>query len=340
LSLLDDVAVNRLVNIRDGVATFALSAGTLVFLPEAPAPRRTVVWADRSGDTTPLPLELRTYWTPRLSPDGRQFAVVIDQGGRRNISIYRFDTRTLSAVTFDGDNWAPVWTRDGSRLAYLSRRDSVRHLMWQPVDANSPPESLASSRDDDLVPAAWSIDGRSLIYVNIPPNNNSDLRVLDIATRKVNEIPGMPARVTLPVLSPDGRWLAFSAFPGGMTGRPSIYLQSFPGPGPVQRIVEGAGAPLWSRDGKSLFFRSRRGSDSTLLADGIFEVAFDPSRGMPIGASRQLFRKPHADWLGVQGYDVATDGRFLMVLLDDSESVPRDFHVLLHVDDELKRRVP
>jgi hypothetical protein len=54
-----------------------------------------------------------------------------------------------------------------------------------------------------------------------------------------------------------------------------------------------------------------------------------------------LFRKAFAEdaWMGVAGYDVAPDGRFLLVIPDESESLPFDMHVMLHVDDELRRRV-
>ena len=152
---------------RNGVGNFALStAGTLVFLPQPPPPRRTLVWADRSGVTTPIPIEPRAFWTPRLSPDGRQFAVVVDDNGRRNIWVYRFDNATFLPIASEGLNRAPVWTRDGLRLAYLSERDGVRHLMSQPGDLSAPAESLLTSQSDELFPGGWSADGRSLVFVD------------------------------------------------------------------------------------------------------------------------------------------------------------------------------
>jgi hypothetical protein len=98
---------------------------------------------------------------------------------------------------------------------------------------------------------------------------------------------------------------------------------------------------VWSRDGEKIFFRSRRGAPSAYSGDGIFEMPFDRSRGIAAGPERQLFRKAFAGdaWMGVAGYDVAPDGRFLLVIPDESESLPFDMHVLLHVDDELRRRV-
>ena len=327
---------------RNGVGNFALStAGTLVFLPQPPPARRTLVWADPSGVTTPIPIEPRAFWTPRLSPDGRQFAVVVDDIRRRNIWVYRFDNATFLPIASEGLNRAPVWTRDGSGLTYLSERDGVRHLMSQPSDSSAPAESLLTSQSTELFPGGWSADGRSLVFVDSPPTDNSEVRVLQIEGRQVTAVPGIPPRSNRPVISPDGRWLAYGIGASEASGRPAIYVRPFPGPGPSRQFVDAAGQPVWSRDGAKLFFRSRRGAPQASSGDGIFEMPFDRSRGIAAGPERQLFRKAFAEdaYLGVAGYDVAPDGRFLLVIPDESESMRPDMNVLLNVDDELRRRV-
>ena len=113
--------------------------------------------------------------------------------GRRNIWIYRFDNATFLPIASEGINRAPVWTRDGLRLTYLSERDGVRHLMSQPSDSSAPAESLLTSQNDDLFPGSWSADGRSLVYVDQPPTDNSELRVLPIDGRQVATLSGIPA---------------------------------------------------------------------------------------------------------------------------------------------------
>ena len=74
--------------------------------------------------------------------------------------------------------------------------------------------------------------------------------------------------------------------------------------------------------------------------DGIFELPFDPVRGVAAGPERKLFRMAFTDWLGVPGFDVGPDGRFLLVLAAEQESFRADPNVVLHVDDELRRRAP
>jgi serine/threonine-protein kinase len=338
VKLLDRVATVP----RNGEGNFALSAGgTLVFWPQPPPPRRTLVWADRSGVTTPIPIEPRAFWTPRLSPDGRQFAVVVDDNGRRNIWIYRFDNATFLPIASEGLNRTPVWTRDGLRLAYLSERAGVRHLMSQPSDSSAPAESLLTSQSDDLFPGSWSADGRSLLFVDGPPTDNSEVRVLQIEGRQVTAVSGIPVRSNRPAISPDGRWLAYGLGPSAASGRPGIYVRPFPGPGPSRQFVDAASEPVWSRDGEKIFFRSKRGGPPVFSGDGIFEMPFDRTRGIAAGPERQLFRKAFAEdgLMGAAGYDVAPDGRFLLVIPDEAESLPFDMHVLLHVDDELRRRV-
>jgi Tol biopolymer transport system component len=312
-----------------------------VFQPQPPPAHRTLAWADRSGVTTPIPIEPRTFRTPRLSPDGRKFAVVVDDRGGRNIWIYRFDNATFLPIASEGINRAPVWTRDGLRLTYLSERDGVRHLMSQPSDSSAPAESLLTSQNGDLFPGSWSADGHSLVYVDQRRSGPSELRVLPIDGHQGAMLSGILAGSNRPAISPDGRWLAYGIRWSQASGQPAIYVRPFPGPGPSRQFVDAAGQPVWSRDGEKIFFRSRRGGSSASSGDGIFEMPFDRSRGIAAGPERQLFRKPFAEdaWADVAGYDVASDGRFLMVIPDESESLPFDMHVLLHVDDELRRRV-
>ena len=125
VQLQDGVSTNR----REGDARYALSdTGTLVFLPLPPPAQRTLAWVDRAGNTTPLPLEPRAYWTPRLSLDGGQFAVVVEDRETANIWIHRFDNGTFRPLTSHGRNWAPVWSRDGSHLNLCVRAEwSVAH---------------------------------------------------------------------------------------------------------------------------------------------------------------------------------------------------------------------
>jgi serine/threonine protein kinase len=330
VQLLDGVSMDP----REGDGHYALSeTGTLVFLPETPAARRTIAWVDRSGNATPLPIEPRTFWTPRLSPDGGQFAVVVQEDDSRHIWIHRLDNGAFNRLTDEGSNWSPVWSRDGTALFYTSVRNGAWQIMRQTVDRSAAPEMLLSSEHDELTPGDVSLDGRSLIFTSRSPTGTGVLRILDLEGRGTTAIRTAPPRVGMPILSPNGRWLGFT---GWSPVRPSIYVRPS-GEGPARLLMEAAGYTVWSRSGDRVFYRSRRGvADGS--SDGIFELPFDPVRGIATGPEKQLFRKSFSDWLGVPGFDVSSDGRFLLALSDEHESAPRTLNVLLHVDAELRRR--
>jgi hypothetical protein len=147
-------------------------------------------------------------------------------------------------------------------------------------------------------------------------------------------------------LSPDGRWLAYVSWTGGV--RPDIHVQPYPGPGLRRQVVEGGAEPVWSRDGRELFFRTRRGAaapaaDGSGPADeGIFALPFDRVRGEASGRPVQLFRGRFAtnSW-SVPMYDVTPDGRrFVMVMAGDEEFDPVHLTVVMNLGDELLRRAP
>ena len=111
--------------------------------------------------------------------------------------------------------------------------------------------------------------------------------------------------------SPDGRWIAYVS---DETGTYQVYLVPFPGPGPKIAVsIEGGLSPIWSQDGRELFFRK----GSKLMAAS---VAYEPT--MRIGQPVVLFDGPYnPDFMGHQRYDVSPDGkRFLMVENSGSSS--------------------
>jgi hypothetical protein len=98
----------------------------------------------------------------------------------------------------------------------------------------------------------------------------------------------------------------------------------------VQVSVDGGTEPVWSRDGRALFFR-----------DGVrmLAVSLIPDPTLP-GLPRVLFERPYAlSALGVADYDVGPDGRFLMIAEPNAGS-GQTLAVVQHWFEELKRLVP
>jgi len=318
---------------RDGHGNFRVSAsGSIVFQQEPSIEGRALAWVDRSGGETLLPLPPRAFTNPRLSPDGKRLAFVAKADDRRDIWIHDFATERLTQLTRDDDNVAPLWTRDGSRLTYTSSRGATQHVVWQSANGAGSPEELVSSRNR-LFANAWTADARTLVYVDSPPTDQSKIFVLSIGGTPQSRrwLPGERPRVQRhAALSPDGRWVAFTA---NDVGRGEIYVDAFPTAGARQQIsTEGGRKPTWSRDGRQLFYR---------IGPRMFAVAVDTTRGFVAGKPVLLFERPYyIDQDNGFDYDVAPDGRFLMIKPSEEEQTPPPLYVVANWIDEVTRRVP
>ncbi len=120
--LVSDEPVNAALSTSDsGAGQFAISKnGTLAYVPGGPPEgRRTLVWVDRNGDVEPLEAPPRSYWSPRLSPDGNWIALHAYTNMLAQIWVYDVPRNTVSLLSPEpGGN--PGWTPDGTRLVYSS----------------------------------------------------------------------------------------------------------------------------------------------------------------------------------------------------------------------------
>jgi eukaryotic-like serine/threonine-protein kinase len=326
------VVENAFTVIDSGVAAFSVASdGTLAYLPaEAPA-RRTLTWVDRSGKAEPLPAAPQAYDFPALSPDGRRVAVQISEGARNHIFVYELGTDLLRRITQEGSESRPLWSPDGKRLTYAARRNEERHLFWQPLDGSAAPQSLVVSRND-VWPGAWTPDGAALAFVESPPTEISDIKLVRPggATPSIEPLVAGPAEDLWPSLSPNGQWIVFASMD---RGEYQVYLRPFAGGAPIQISTDGGRQARWARDGREVFYRMR---------DRMMRVPIQTSPEFVVGKPEVLFTGVyHGSVSGPASYDVSPDGqRFLMVKPGDRERSPWVIHVVVDWRDELKRRVP
>ncbi len=314
----------------DEGAHFGVSdSGSLAYLPVAPTRyERRLVLADATGKADPLPLPARGYTDPVLSPDGRYVAfTVID--AIEAIWIYDLTRHTLAAFTSTsaGSSQSPTWTPDGKRIVYRGTRTGFRNLFWKLVDGGGEEERLTTS-ENLQTPTSWSADGKYLIFVDTAVGTGPDISVLQIEQRDPHVFLKTKAVETGARFAPDGRWVAYASDESGTF---EVYVRAFPGPGVALQVsTEGGSEPVWSRNGQLLYFRS---------GDKMLSVRMTTRPVLTAGPPRTIFegRYMRSD-TGGAGYDVSSDGRFLMVQPVEPEEPATQFNIVLNWFEALKRR--
>ncbi len=134
------------------------------------------------------------------------------------------------------------------------------------------------------------------------------------------------------VFSPDGHWIAYVRFTGLESGGGAIYVQPFPRSGAEWQVSpEGGGEPVWSRDGRELFYR--KGNEMMV-------IPIQTSPTFNAGEPRLLFEGRFLPGdPGQPNYDVAPDGRFLMIESTGGPTATK-LNVVLNFFEELKRLDP
>ena len=324
-------------NTATGAAQFGFSgSGSLVYVPgRMGILARTLVWVDRKGTAVLATKLQRPFVAPRLSPDGRKLAIHLFAAANTDVWIYEFGRETLTRLTFEaGDEAIPVWTPDGSRVAYRSNSSGAMNLFWKPADGSGAPDRLTTSNNSQN-PGAFSPDGRWLAFDESGPS--LDIWVLPMegpegAPRKPSPFLQTPFAEWGARFSPDGRWLAYSS---NESSQFEVYVQPFPVPGPAgapkwQVSTEGGSEPVWARNGRELFYRN---GDKLMAVDVTLRPSF--SRGNP----RLLFQGDYFALVHLTNYDVSPDGqRFLMLKETGAEAAASQINFVQNWFEDLKRR--
>jgi Tol biopolymer transport system component len=238
----------------------------------------------------------------RLSPQGDRIALQIDNGVS-DIWVHDLARGIRTRLTFGPIfNNTPLWSPDGKWIVYTSNRNGKFQLFRKPSDGGGAEEELLSD-DQLLFPGDWSHDGKYILYARGTPGAQ-DIWALPLEgdRKPFQVVPTTPSTFRNdPKLSPDGRWLAYLS---NESGSAQIYVAAFrSGPGKWQVSANLGLHPLWSRDGKELYYAS---SGNTVWAIPVKEV----------GGALQ-FGAPHADvtnWSAPDPlFQVSPDGKKILL---------------------------
>jgi serine/threonine-protein kinase len=205
------------------------------------------VWIDREGHEERL--EGCPCTQGSISPDGTRVAFTGPVEGTAAIVVWSLAEHALLRLSFEpGLQYAPVWTRDGARIAY----GSPQGIFWRRADGTGSAEPLLLG--NGLNTSAWTPDGK-LIFAE-GGTSNGDIALLSVSGERTRQ----PLIATKydegrAALSPDGHWLAYQS---NESGRYEVYVRPFPDVDSGKWTVSTSGGedPRWSRDGRTLFFIS------------------------------------------------------------------------------------
>ena len=321
---------------------YAISdSGTLIYSPGIAegAIERTLVWVDREGNEEPLNAPSNHYRVPKVSPDGTKIASAVVIDGNQDIYIWDIDHENMMRLTFDeGADDSPLWTLDGKRIVFQSAQEEGG-LCWKAADGTGEVDLLFKSPGTPLLPWSWSKDGNTLVFMDLIGGTQADISILSMEGEYLRE-PLLQEEYPEghPRISPDGRYIAYMSNESGDIG---IYVRPFPevNKGKWQVSTTQGQSPLWSPDGRELFYLSE---------DAIMAVPVNTESTFSYEKPRELFRGDYVTgWTEDPPFDIHPDGkRFIMMKAVETESdesttePPNKINIVINWFEELKQRVP
>ena len=306
VTLADRVGVDEFA--RGG---FAVSGAGPVAYRAAGGASRQLTWFDRTGKAVGVAGEpdANDLRYPELSPDGRRVAMRRTVQGNADIWLLDLLRGGMTRLTFDTAlDLNPVWSPDGSRIAFSSNRTGVLDLYLKPSNGSGAEARLVESPNTKQS-QDWSADGRWLVYYEVNLTTGRDLWALDMTSpdHTPRVVANTPAEEVLAQFSPDGRWVAYQT---NESGRFEVVVQPSPDAGGKWQVSTAGGvAPRWRADGKELYFLA---PDATLMAVPVTAAGTSFEAGTPVA----LFPTRIVDGGTVTQnrpqYAVARDGRFLI----------------------------
>jgi len=318
---------------RDGGFFSASTNGLLVYRTGTDS---QVTWFDRQGNVSGRVSEPGRFRSVALSPDGTRAAASRtdpQDGAKADLWILDLSRGSGAARLTVGDGLAesPLWSRDGTRVAFTMNHNVVRQKL---ASGEGDETELVQSRNVGIVtPTDWSPDGRFLLYSDYSMGTALDLSVLPRDGGKAVPFMRTPFVEDQGRFSSDGRWVAYVS---NQSGAFEVYVRAFTsdfsggsaGAGGSMLISRGGGtAPRWRRDGRELFYLA---ADGKMMAVAVKASA---SAEFTTGTPTPLFQTPPATIVG----DVAADGTRFLLVTPVGQTASTPFTVLLNWTNGLKK---
>jgi len=343
--------VRRATASTTGAAQLTVSStGTLAYVPgpiSSATTQREVAIVDRSGNVSRVSLPPATYTLVRTSRDGTLAAIGSDDGRQAIVWIYELaGANAPRRLTLEGQNRFPVWSPDGTRIAFQSDREKDLAIFAHRADGTGTTERLTKPEEGAThVPQSWSPDSRHLLFSS-DKGSRSSLWALSLADKKVARFGSVESAEAIGAMfSPDGRWVAYSVGTGAgaITQDRGIYIEPFPATGErYQAPRRGLDFhPVWAPKGTELFYVPSAASGQLAV------VSVRTNSGVSFGSPVVLDARVTADRRSneTRAWDILPDGRFIGLALPSQPGATEradapQIRIVTNWFEELKQRVP
>jgi hypothetical protein len=305
-------------------ADYSASEGGLLAYITGRFSNTQLIWFDRAGK------KLRPIGTPAvylnlaLSADEKTVATArIDEAGSRDVWLIDLRRDLTSRLTLDpAFDWLPIWSPDGTRLAFTSDRDGPYNLYQKAANGGGSEEPVFKSPGVKYF-TDWSADGQFILFDNLDARTNYDIWVLPLTgDRQPRPIVASPFNDTHGRFSPKGSWIAYAS---DESGRSEVYVRDFRASGNRWQISNGGGfQPQWARDATEVFYLA---ADRTLMA---VTVRMDAS-SFEASPPRRLFQTAVPDLENARNrYAASRDGQRFLINTVLGEDTNRPITIVLN----------
>jgi Tol biopolymer transport system component len=280
---------------------------------------------DRDGNEHDTGLPPRRYSYVKYSPDGSKLALEIEE---EESAIWIYDLETGTQVKKLADGSYPVWTPGGTHITFTGFRSGSPGLYRVSLDNPDNIEELFVGNYPINHSYTWSGDEQVLVFTEVHPVTGMNVLALKKPDmRDPLSILASPSQECCPAISPDDRWLAYVS---DESGRPEIYVTSFPDRRTTHRVSSSGGRePVWSHRENILYYWQDR---QLMMVDLTDETALD--NAVPVRLFEGVFVSSTSTWRS--RYDVHPGGNRFVILKRGPEEMGvtilkkiQDFHKLI-----------
>jgi eukaryotic-like serine/threonine-protein kinase len=308
---------------------FAVSANATVVYSTNNTPSQTqFTWVDEAGKELGRIGSLGVQANPSISPDGKRVAFDSEDFKANNVDVWVSDLErgASSRFTFEPtEEVLPVWSRDGSTIAYRNILPLALHL--KKANGLEPDHALPQlpNSAEDILPNSWAPGDREVLCALQPAKGRYELMLIPVDGGKLHSLMNGSGNETNGQFSPDGKWVAYAS---DESGKSEIYVTTYPGAAGKWQVSRGGGAePRWRGDGKAIFF----------IAPGqmLTEVEVSTGDTFAAAAPRPLFEihtRAAISSTDLFNYDVTRDGKRFLVNQYVKPDQPPPLSIIFHAD--------